>query len=209
MLGHKISKASSVLGSNNFAELYLGMISQITDPSEWVLSGSDPLMRQEIAKPFLGQFSDVEKMMLLDTTHYLPGDILAKVDRAAMGNSLEGRMPLLDHRIFEFAWRLPLSIKLRNGQTKWPLRQLLYRFIPSELVDRPKMGFGVPIGEWLRGPLREWAENLISEGRLRNEGYFYPDIVRTKWLEHLSGKRNWQSQLWTVLMFQAWLDNEK
>lgn len=208
-LGDKIHKGAGVLASNDSGQLYLSMVSQITNPAEWVIKGIEPSTKLINNSPLLTEFNDIEQMMLLDTISYLPDDILTKVDRAAMGVSLEGRVPFLDHRIFEFAWTLPLDYKFRDGQTKWPLRQLLYRYVPKELIERPKMGFGVPIGDWLRGPLRDWAENLLSEDRLRQEGYFYPGIIRAKWAEHLSGKRNWQSQLWTVLMFQAWLENEK
>lgn len=208
-LGDKMHKGASVLASADFRALYLGVVSQISNPADWVIGGNERPNKLTDNSPLLSEFNDIEKMMLLDTINYLPGDILVKVDRAAMGVSLEGRVPFLDHRIVEFAWTLPLGYKLRDGQTKWPLRQLLYRYVPRELIERPKMGFGVPIGDWLRGPLRDWAETLLSENRLKKEGYFHSEIIRAKWAEHLSGRRNWQSQLWTILMFQAWLENEK
>jgi asparagine synthase (glutamine-hydrolysing) len=173
-----------------------------------VLGTFEPTMALTGAVPDLQGLGDVERMMALDMLNYLPNDILVKVDRAGMGVSLETRVPFLDHRVGEFAWSLPLDYKMRHGVTKWPLRQILNRYIPLKLVDRPKMGFGVPVGHWLRGPLRDWAESLLAEPRLRAEGFFNPEPIRRKWAEHLSGQRNWQSQLWGVLMFQAWLEQQ-
>lgn len=208
-LGNKIHKGANVLTSESLQDLYLSIVSQINNPVDWVVGGCEPSTKLTENLSFLSDLDDVEQMMLLDSISYLPDDILVKVDRASMGVSLEGRVPLLDHRIFEFAWTLPMSYKLREGMTKWPLRQILYKYVPKELIERPKMGFGVPIGDWLRGPLRDWAESLLGEDKLRREGYFHPDIIRSKWKEHLSGKRNWQTQIWTVLMFQAWLEETK
>ena len=149
------------------------------------------------------------RMMHVDMIDYLPDDILVKVDRATMGVSLESRIPLLDPRVIEFAWRLPLSMKIRGGVGKWILRQILYRYVPPALVDRPKRGFSVPIGDWLRGPLRAWAEDLLDERRLRGEGIFDPASVRSRWNSLLAGSLRWEINVWTVLMFQAWLAEQR
>jgi asparagine synthase (glutamine-hydrolysing) len=210
-LGDKLHKAAGVLASKSVDALYLGLVSQVQTPTSWVKCAAgfvEPPTKLSGNQPNLDGLNDVERMMALDAVAYLPDDILCKVDRAGMGVSLEGRVPFLDHRVFEFAWQLPLNYKLRDGQTKWPLRQVLYRHVPKELIERPKMGFGIPLHDWLRGPLRAWSEELINAERLEKEGYFYSAPIRAMWQEHLSGKRNWAHHLWSILMFQAWLEQQ-
>lgn len=206
-VGDKLHKAAGVLCARTIDELYLGLVTH-WEPENLVLGATEPLtyLRGD-ALPLIG-LDEVQRMMALDAITYLPDDILVKVDRAAMGVSLETRVPFLDHRVVEFAWQLPQHMKLRGGVGKWALRQVLYRHVPPVLIERPKMGFGVPTGSWLRGPLRDWVESLLDESRLQQEGFFNPAPIRQKWAEHLSGKRNWQHHLWDVLMFQAWLDEQ-
>ncbi|TLX21359.1 asparagine synthase (glutamine-hydrolyzing) [Thermomonas fusca] len=205
-LGDKVHKAAGVLDSASVDEIYLRLISHW--PDGMVLGGDIHPTLLHGKRPALRGLDPLQRMMALDAMTYLPGDILTKVDRAAMAVSLETRVPFLDHRVVEFAWRLPQALKLRDGKGKWILRQVLHRHVPQALIERPKMGFGVPIDAWLRGPLREWAEALLDESMLRQQGYLDPAPIRRRWKEHLSGQRNWQHQLWDVLMFQAWLANE-
>jgi asparagine synthase (glutamine-hydrolysing) len=206
--GDKIHKGAGVLKSASAAELYHGLVSSWRDPEALVVGGREPPTLLTGQAPELTGLSEIERMMALDMITYLPDDILAKVDRAAMSVSLETRVPLLDHRVVEYAWRLPIDYKIRGGQTKWALREVLYRHVPRSLIERPKMGFGVPIGDWLRGPMRDWAEALLDSDRLAEEGYFRPEPIRRLWRAHLEGNVNEQYKLWIVLMFQAWLESQ-
>lgn len=203
--GDKLHKAASLFSAAHPEEIYLRLVSHWEDSVAVVLGAEEPSTPFTDSSAWLGCPDFEQRMMYLDSITYLPDDILVKVDRAAMGVSLETRVPMLDHRIVEFAWRLPLSLKIRQGQGKWLLRQVLYQYVPKELIERPKMGFGVPIDHWLRGPLKDWAEDLLDEGRLTRESFFDPAPIRLKWAEHLSGRRNWAYHLWNVLMFQSWL----
>jgi asparagine synthase (glutamine-hydrolysing) len=208
-MGQKLDKLAIRLESADRVEdLYYSSVSEIKDPEQALINAKEPLTW--LVKSGLNMsFSDAKlHMMYLDGMTYLPGDILTKVDRAAMAVSLETRVPFLDHNIIELAWSLPLSMKFRDGQTKWLLRQVLYQYVPKQLIERPKTGFGIPLGEWLRGSLRDWAEGLLDENRLYHEGFFNVPFVRELWQEHLSGKRNRQVLLWNILMFQAWLEGE-
>ncbi|HUW29070.1 MAG TPA: asparagine synthase (glutamine-hydrolyzing) [Sulfuriferula sp.] len=205
--GDKLHKAAEILAVRSPEEIYLGLVSHWKNPAQLVPGSHEPLTL--LTDP--GQQADLpnfeQRMMYLDTVTYLPDDILAKVDRAAMAVSLETRVPLLDHRVVEFAWTLPLDMKIRHGQGKWLLRQVLDRHVPKSIMDRPKMGFGVPIDHWLRGPLKPWAAALIEPERLAREGMFDPAPIQRKWAEHQSGSRNWSYYLWDVLMYQQWQEH--
>jgi len=205
--GDKMYKLASILPAASPGEMYRDLISCWKEPNTLVLGGHESATAVTDPSRWADLKDFVQHMQFLDSISYLPDDILVKVDRAAMGVSLETRIPFLDHRVVEFAWRVPMSMKIRNGQGKWLLRQVLHRYVPQSLIDRPKMGFAVPIDDWLRNNLRGWAEDLLNEKRLNREGFFDAKMVQQKWQEHLSGRRNWQYLLWDVLMFQAWLDH--
>lgn len=194
----KIQKFAAVLPAEDQRALYATLVTHW--PSDVVRGGSD----EAIGWSDLGDFAP--SMMLNDLQTYLPDDILTKVDRASMAVSLEARVPLLDPRVVEYAWRIPHAFKIRDGKSKWALRQVLYKHVPPHLIERPKMGFGVPIDAWLRGPLRAWGEELLNEQKLREQGFFDVRRVRGRWHEHQGHVRNWQHHLWDVLMFQAWLE---
>jgi asparagine synthase (glutamine-hydrolysing) len=203
LMGDKIHKFASVLQLKDTGALYRRLVTH-WEPADVMPGTAEPRgvlwdARLETELPNL-----LDRMQLLDLLTYLPDDILTKVDRASMAVSLEARVPLLDHRVVEFSWRLPRAAKLRHGKGKWLLRQVLYRHVPPKLVERPKMGFGIPLGEWLRGPLRHWAEALLDERRLREADLVDAALVRRHWDEHLSGRRNWQYLLWDVLMLESW-----
>jgi len=202
-LGDKVHKLAAALRADDAGALYRRIVSH-WEPAE-IMPGTDeppgPLSDESLARDFPDL---LHRMQLLDLVTYLPDDILTKVDRASMAVALEARVPLLDHRVVAFAWRLPQHAKIRNGQGKWLLRQVLYRHVPEALVERPKMGFGIPLGDWLRGPLRAWAEHLLDETRLAEAGLVEPAVVRRYWDEHQAGSRNRQHLLWDVLMLEAW-----
>jgi len=205
--GDKLQKLADALSAGSPEHFYLKLVSHWDNPSALVLGASEPLTA--VTDPrFSPDFANMAgRMMFLDTITYLPDDILVKLDRASMAASLEARTPLLDHTLFEFAWSLPHHLKIRDKRGKWILRQVLYKYVPESLLERPKAGFAIPLDTWLRGPLRDWAEALLAESRLRNEGLIDPSSIRRKWNEHLTGQRNWQHPIWDVLMFQAWLES--
>ncbi|MEQ8493238.1 MAG: asparagine synthase-related protein, partial [Gammaproteobacteria bacterium] len=202
--GDKLHKLARLLTLHAPHETYLSLVSLWQEPARLLRDCNEPA---SILAP-LGELPEglsfVEQMMALDTLHYLPGDILVKLDRASMATSLEARVPFLDTALMGLAWSLPQGLKVRHGDGKWVLREVLARHVPRALFERPKMGFGVPIGEWLRGPLREWAEHLLDAGRLRDGGIFEPGPIRDAWAAHLAGGENLQYLLWGILMFEAW-----
>lgn len=206
LLGDKLHKAAALFSAQSFDQLYLKLTSHTDSPQEWVMQGSEPTTPLIQARALINSTEPLQRAMAFDSVSYLPDDILVKVDRAAMANSLETRVPLLDHTLYEFASKTPLSLKIRQGKTKWALRQILFRYVPSELIERPKKGFSVPLADWLRGPLREWAADLLDKEKLQVQGFFDAEKVEKLWLEHLSEMRNWQSLLWSILMFQLWLE---
>jgi len=206
--GDKVHKGANVLKAHTSSELYYMLCSHWQNPTEAVINSKEPGTLLTKFKPELQGLNNQQQMMALDFLTYLPDDILVKVDRAAMASSLETRIPLLDHNLIEYVWRISHSLKFKKGEGKWILKQILNKYVPKHLTDRPKMGFGIPIDTWLRGPLRDWAENLLDQKRLQQEGYFNSNLIRNKWTEHLSNKRDWQYDLWNVLMFQAWIDQK-
>lgn len=204
--GNTIHKFAGILEAKTVDELYIMLCSQWRDPTDVVINSEEPNTYLSNLKNELIGLNLQEEMMALDQITYLPDDILVKVDRAAMASSLETRIPFLDHKIIEYAWRIPHSLKFRNGQGKWILRQILKEYLPNDLIKKQKQGFGVPIDSWLRGPLKDWSESLLNEKKINDEGFFNSRIIREKWSDFLSGKRNFHNELWSVLMFQTWLD---
>jgi len=203
-VGARMHKLAELVAAPDAAHLYARLISAVDDPAALVVGGSDPESVLTRSDALLDGLPPTARMMYLDLVSYLVDDILVKVDRASMAYSLEARAPLLDHRVVELAWRLPLSIRMRDGSGKWPLRTILERHVPRSLIDRPKMGFGVPVAEWLGGSLRPWAEELLSEQSLRQDGMLVPHAVRRLWAEYLGGARHRWSVLWGILMYLAW-----
>ena len=210
--GEKMHKLGQRLqGVRNIDDFYLSLLTEWKTPEDILALTATHEPKNLLTRQ--GQWPQMdrneERMMYLDAMTYLPDDIICKVDRAAMGVGLETRVPFLGHRIVELAWQLPLHLKIRDGQGKWALRQILYKYVPQKLIERPKQGFAIPLGDWLRKPLRDWAEHLLDPVRLSAEGYFASEFIQQKWQEHISGKRHWEHSLWSVLMFQAWLERQK
>lgn len=207
--GRRLHKVAELAGSGSPAQIYRKLVSHWERPEDLLIQGRERSVSSLAAWETRDMDAYTQHMGLLDAVSYLPDDILVKVDRASMAVSLETRAPLLDHRVLEFAWSLPLNFKIRGTHGKYILRELLSNYVPRELFDRPKTGFGVPIEEWLRGPLRDWAEALLDPARLKREGYFHVEPIRAAWQEHVSGRAARHYHLWDILMFQAWLEYQK
>ncbi len=203
-LARKLGNYYEKIGIRSAQEFYLKLCYIHDHPEELVIGGHDPVLPG--SKP-LATLNYAEWMMLQDALTYFPGDILTKVDRASMAISLETRTPFTDPDIMGFAWQLPFSMKIHRGQSKWALRQLLYRYVPESLIERPKAGFAVPLGAWLRGPLKSWAADLLAPDTLKQQGFLNPAAIKTMWSTHQSGQRDMEHRLWNVLMFQSWLAN--
>lgn len=206
--GEKLYKLATVLESSSINQLYYYLVSGIKDPSLWLTHPHEAVSMLTDQSVVCPSKYHIERMMYLDMVSYLPDDILVKVDRASMAVSLETRVPFLDHELVEYSWRLPYHYKVRQGQGKWILKQLTHQYIPQEIMDRPKMGFGIPVGSWLRGPLRDWADALLEPTKLKNQGIFNGNYVRKQWDDHVAGRFDWGASLWTALMLQDWLDTE-
>jgi asparagine synthase (glutamine-hydrolysing) len=205
-IGDKIHKGAETLNAKSFEQFYINyLMSHTRSPNSLVLNGNEPTIF-DFKNSEISQQGLLEQMAFMDTHAYLPDDILCKVDRAAMNVSLETRVPLLDHNVVEFSATIPMAIKTLHGDAKWPLKQVLFNHVPRELIERPKKGFGIPLEKWLREELKDWAESLLNENKLYQQGYLNSYLVRKYWSEHLSGKRNWSYLLWNILMFQAWLE---
>ncbi len=204
----KAMSLADQLAVRDRAELYARLITHWKSPTDVVIGATVPPTLFDDRSQSAVRDEFLEQMMLLDMRTYLPDDILVKVDRASMAVALEARVPILDHRVVEFAWTLPLEMKFHDGQSKWALRRVLDRYVPRDLIERPKVGFGVPIDSWLRGPLRDWAESLLAPARLQDEGYLRPAPIQEKWQQHLTGQVDWHYHIWDVLMFQAWLESQ-
>lgn len=208
-IGDKIQRVCSMLCNTNQQDMYLSLISHFQHPSDWVISSSEPANKVTSDYNIFNNMNFQEKMMILDILTYLPDDILVKIDRAAMANSLETRVPFLDKDIVEFSLRMPSIYKIKDRESKWILKQILNKHIPKKLTDRPKKGFSIPIGKWIRTSLVDWAESLIDRKLLENQGFLDADKVQSMWNEHRNGRRDFGLPLWNILMFQAWLENER
>ncbi len=208
-IGDKLHRLGRMVANGNANDAYVSFMSIWDQPNTVVLGTTDLAAWTPVLGPSAKNLDETQRMMLRDALTYLPDDILVKVDRASMGVSLETRVPFLDHRVAEFCWSLPLSMKVKGGRGKWLLRQVLSKHVPQRLVERPKTGFAVPIATWLRGPMRSWAEDLLDMGRLRTQGFLNPDRVGALWASHLSGRENRQDRLWCALMFESWFDEQR